>query len=94
MTATTSNQECALKWCNEAGEHRTHRQYVTSVVAGRGRWMLGVNLVESETGRRQIELTAVPRHGPSVVLDLQPDEAEAIGDSLVEAATRQAHASA
>lgn len=94
MTTTTPPQECALKWCNEAGEHRTHRQYVTSVVVGRGRWLLGVNLVESEAGRRQVELTAAPRRGPSVVLDLQPDEAEAIGSSLVEAAARQVHASA
>ncbi|SEE94320.1 hypothetical protein [Jiangella alba] len=93
MTTTTPPQECVLKWCNEAGEHRTHRQYVTSVVAGRDRWLLGVNLVGSEAGHDQVELTAAPRCGPSVVLELRPDEAEAIGASLVEAAARQVSAS-
>ncbi len=91
MTATTANDECVLKWCNEAGDHDEHRQYVTSLAVEGSGSVLGVNLVEPEAGLPRVEMTVVPRYGPSLVVVLKPDEADVVGEALVEAAARRSH---
>ncbi|SDU64571.1 hypothetical protein [Jiangella alkaliphila] len=88
MTATTSNDECVLKWCNEAGDHDEHRQYVTSLVAWRSTWLIGVNIVQSDGEPLHVELTATTRWSPPATVTLKPDEAEAVAQALLEAATR------
>ncbi|WP_053203976.1 hypothetical protein [Jiangella muralis] len=87
MTATT-NDECVLKWCNEAGEHRTHRQYVMSSVCWHRTWLVGVNVAQPEGEPRRVEFTAASRWAAPVAVTLQPDEAEAVGQALIEAAAR------
>jgi hypothetical protein len=86
---TASADECCIKWCNEAGDHTVHRQYLTSLSVAANRLLLGVNIVESASGQ-EIEMTTVPRHGRPVVVALLSDEAAAIGESLVEAAAKVA----
>ncbi|TDD70775.1 hypothetical protein E1262_09025 [Jiangella aurantiaca] len=88
MTATASNDECALKWCNEAGEHTEHRQYLTSLVAWHQTWLVGVNVVQSGGEPLYVELTATTRFSPPATVTLRPDEAEAVGQALIEAAAR------
>jgi hypothetical protein len=81
--------ECRVKWCNEAGDHTVHRQYLASLSVAANRLLLGVNIVESASGQ-EIEMTTVPRQGRSMVIALLSDEAAAIGESLVEAAAKVA----
>ncbi|SEE58858.1 hypothetical protein [Jiangella alba] len=90
MTTTTPPQECVLKWCNEAGEHRTHRQYVMSLIAWHRTWLVGINVVQTDDGPLHVELTATTRWSAPATITLQPDEAEAVGQALIEAATRAA----
>lgn len=87
MTAAP-NDECALKWCNEAGEHTTHRQYLTSLVAWHHTWLVGVNIVQAGGEPLHVELTATTRFSPPATVTLRPDEAEAVGQALIEAAAR------
>lgn len=87
MTAT-ANDECVLKWCNEAGDHNTHRQYVRSLVAWNSIWLIGINVVQSGGEPLHVELTATARWSPPATVTLKPDEAEAVGHALLEAAAR------
>lgn len=87
-TAATGSDECELKWCNEAGEHTVHRQYLTSLLTGRSTWLVGVNVVQAGSDRPHVELTATTRHTSPALVVLHPDEAETVGHALVEAAAR------
>lgn len=84
-----ADDECSVKWCNEAGDHTVHRKYLTSLPIEDRRLLLGVNVVESATGQ-EVEMTTVPRQGRPLVISLRSDEAAVIGESLVEAAERVA----
>lgn len=86
--AATPSDECELKWCNEAGEHTVHRQYLTSLLTWRTTWLVGVNVVQSGADPHHVELTAAARHTAPAVVALKPDEAEVVGHALVEAAAR------
>ncbi|WP_116950408.1 hypothetical protein [Jiangella endophytica] len=88
MTATTSHDQCVLKWCNEAGDHAPHRQYVASLVAWHQTWLIGINVVQADGEPVHVELTATARWSPPATVTLKPDEAEAVGQALLEAAAR------
>lgn len=88
--ATTGSDECELKWCNEAGEHTVHRLYLTSLLAWRNTWLVGVNVVQARADPAHVELTATTRHTSPAMVALKPDEAEAVGHALIEAAARAA----
>lgn len=83
-----SGQECALGWCDEHGPHDTHRQYVGSRPAGHGRWLLGVNVIQTTTGQEDfaVELTAAGRHHPAVSVPVEPAEAARFGLLVTRAA--------
>ncbi|MBB5791613.1 hypothetical protein [Jiangella mangrovi] len=87
-TAATGSDECELKWCNEAGDHTVHRLYLTSLLTWRNTWLVGINVVQAGADPHHVELTATTRHTAPAVLTLKPDEAEAVGHALVEAAAR------
>lgn len=88
MSASPLSDECVLKWCNEAGDHVEHRLYVTSLFAWRSTWLIGVNLVQDDTGPPYVELTVSARFTAPVIVKLGAAEAEAIGKALLEASTR------
>jgi hypothetical protein len=84
---TAAEDQCRVKWCDEAGDHDVHRRYLMSIALAGGRLVFGVNVVESSSGQ-EVELTTVPRHGRPAVIGLRSGEATAIAESLVEAASR------
>lgn len=73
--------ECDLKWCNEAGDHQVHRQYVISLLAQQG-CMIGVNVVQPDIAPSVVELTLMPRRAASRVVGLVPNEARAVVRAL------------
>jgi hypothetical protein len=86
--ATTPSDECELKWCNEAGDHDVHRLYLTSLFTWRNTWLVGVNVVQARADPLHVELTATTRYTSPALVTLKPDEAEAVGHALIEAAAR------
>ncbi|TDE13510.1 hypothetical protein [Jiangella asiatica] len=85
---TTEPEECAVKWCNETGEHSVHRLYLTSLCAWRGSWLLGVNTVQANHDTPHVELTASTKQGRPAIVPLDPAEAKTVGRALIEAASR------
>lgn len=73
--------ECDLKWCNEAGDHLVHRQYVTSLLNRQG-CMVGVNVMQAAEAPSAVEVTLIPRRAASRVLALVPSEARAVVRAL------------
>lgn len=79
---------CAVKWCNEDGEHAVHRQYVKSLPVWQGAWVVGVNVAQPSCRRLGIEFTATTRRGLPVIIPFEPGEAEHVGRALLRAASR------
>jgi hypothetical protein len=80
--------ECPLKWCNEAGDHHVHRRYLASLMTRDG-LVLGVNVVQVDRRPRAVELTIVSLHSPNQIVTLLPTEADAITKGM-QAAVRLA----
>lgn len=81
------DDECPLKWCNEAGDHDVHRQYLASLTTRDGH-AIGVNVVQPGTNPRTVELTIAWRSGPSQIVTLAPGEGDAIAEAMRAAAHR------
>lgn len=79
---------CPIAWCNEAGEHPVHRQYIASEQAWHGAWFIGVNVVQAAEQPRSIELTVTTRRGTPAIIPLEPADAASIDQALVQAAER------
>ncbi|WP_026874485.1 hypothetical protein [Jiangella gansuensis] len=88
MTAAADRESCGVKWCDEAGVHTIHRDYLESIPADSGRWVLGVNVVRPHSSIIGVELTTVPRHGRSTVVRLGRHEAELLHEAIREAVDR------
>ncbi|WP_026876890.1 hypothetical protein [Jiangella gansuensis] len=84
----TGRGECKVTWCNEIGDHTVHRLYLTSLVAWRGSWMVGVNTVQANDDTAHVELTASTRRGAVAIVPLDPAEAKSVGRALIDAASR------
>lgn len=88
MTGTVDPADCGVRWCEEAGEHWTHRLYLASVMAGAGRWSLGVNIARPGDESTSVELTAMPRRGAPVMVQMATDEALRVAEAITDAAVR------
>lgn len=77
---------CPASWCDETGEHSTHRRYVMSVPVAGGRWLVGVNVVtEPVKAVSKVELTVVGNGGTGAPM-LSPSQAQTVGKAIVTAA--------
>ncbi len=75
------DDKCHLRWCQEAGAHAVHRQYLTSFLTDEGR-AVGVNVVQSGDRPRAVELTMLPRHGMGQTVIFQLTDAEAVAKGM------------
>lgn len=73
--------ECDLKWCNEAGDHQVHRQYVISLLTRDG-CMVGINAVQPAEAPSIVEFTLMPRRAATRVVGLVPYETRAVVRAL------------
>ncbi|SEE48840.1 hypothetical protein [Jiangella alba] len=78
---------CARKWCEEAGEHEVHRQYLTAFRTTEGR-SIGVNVVQVGDQPQAVELTMLPRRGRDLSIVFQVANAEAIARGMRAGARR------
>ncbi|WP_026874445.1 hypothetical protein [Jiangella gansuensis] len=88
MTGTVDPADCGVRWCEEAGEHWTHRLYLASMVVAAGRWSLGVNIARPGDEATTVELTAMPRRGAPVMVQMATGEAIQVAEAIPEAVGR------
>ncbi|RIQ29147.1 hypothetical protein [Jiangella rhizosphaerae] len=91
----TDGDHCVLRWCQEAGIHQTHRQYVASINAGGRRAnMIGVNLIQDDrpdaTFLVEITSTRAPLTSLALVPGAAADMAQAIATTAESALNHQA----
>ncbi|TDE12636.1 hypothetical protein [Jiangella asiatica] len=88
MTGAVDRAECGVRWCEEAGEHWTHRLYLASIPVVAGRWSLGVTIARPGAEATAVELTAMARRGTPVMVHLTTREAQQLAAAMNDAVKR------